>query len=128
MERAKTDFFTALTAEVHIPTNDFCNGTLGWMYEQGLGVARDLDRAVRLYQKAAKGGRSTLAPVSLIFLRTYGLIAESQSSKGEDWRQRLAERKESFLTSMDWYRQLVREGYVAVEPILKRYEEVESLL
>lgn len=32
---------------------------LGWLYESGQGVTKDLDEAVKLYQKAADQGNQT---------------------------------------------------------------------
>jgi DNA-binding CsgD family transcriptional regulator len=63
---------------------------LGFMFENGVGVAQDYDQAFQLYHMAAKGGHMGAQWYTALFLEQ-GLGTEKDSVTAYQWMQRAAE-------------------------------------
>lgn len=63
---------------------------LGYLYEQGLGVERDLEQAVSLYRRAAQAGLAD-AQYQLGLMYELGIGVESDPDEAQAWYLRAVE-------------------------------------
>src|SRR6185369_16880914 len=75
--------------------NSFAQANLGWCYEKGLGVDKNVQKAVELYQEAVKQ-ENFYAYVSLGLCYKNGIGVERDIQKAIELFQRAAEEKNAY--------------------------------
>jgi uncharacterized protein len=100
-------------------------GAVGWLYQQGLGVEPDADRALDYYTQAYEAGEDEYG-LRIAWMHVQGLGMEPDRIQGEEWFRRVIDERDNSAARLALATLLVSDAMSSLRP--DRAAEARDLL
>lgn len=100
-------------------------GAAGWLYEQGLGVEPDADRALAYYTQAYEAGENEYG-IRLGWMHIQGRGLDPDRVRGEEWFRRVIDERDDSRARLALASMLISDALTSLRP--ERASEASDLL